>query len=104
MGEQICVEYFPLTHECIFISSEVYSMIFDNVQIVLTALYVASLNGHVEVVKILLQNGAHVDVKKEVSLTFLRSAVQALRLKSQCKYMAYWVWPKLPSFMRAMKY
>ena len=60
----------------------------------MTALYVASLNGHVEVANILLQNGAHVDVKKEVSLTFLRSAVQALRLKWQCKYMAYWAWPK----------
>ena len=34
----------------------------------LTALYVVSLNGHVEVVNILLQNGAHVDVQKEVSL------------------------------------
>ena len=30
----------------------------------------ASQNGHVEVVNILLQNGAHVDVKKEVNLTF----------------------------------
>ena len=29
----------------------------------------ASLNGHVEVVNILLQNGAHVDIQ-EVSLTF----------------------------------
>ena len=55
----------------------------------MTALYVASQNGHVEVVNILLQNGAHVDVKKEVSLTFLCSAIQALRLKRQCKYMAY---------------
>ena len=54
----------------------------------------ASLNGHVEVVNILLQNGAHVDVKKEVCLTFLRSAVQTLRLKWQCKYMAYQAWPK----------
>ena len=32
-----------------------------------TALYVASQNGHVEVVNILLQNGAHVDVPKKVS-------------------------------------
>ena len=58
----------------------------------MTALHVASLNGHVEVINILLQNGAHVDVKKEVSLTFLRSAVQALSLKRQCKYMAYRAW------------
>ena len=57
----------------------------------MTALYVASQNGHVEVVNILLQNGAHVDIKKEVSLTFLCSAVQALRLKRQ---MAYQAWPK----------
>ena len=60
----------------------------------MTALYVASLNGHVEVVNILLQNGAHVDVKEKVSLIFLRSAVQALRLKRQCKYMAYQAWSK----------
>ena len=33
-----------------------------------TALYVASQNGHVEVVNVLLKNGAHVDVQKEVSL------------------------------------
>ena len=59
-----------------------------------TALYVASQNGHVEVVNILLQNGAHVDVKKEVSLP---STVQALRLKGQYKYMAYQAWPKLSS-------
>ena len=32
----------------------------------MTALYVASQNGHVEVVNILLQNGAHVDVQNEV--------------------------------------
>ena len=50
----------------------------------MTALYMASLNGHVEVVNILLQSGARVDIKKEVSLTFLRSAVQALRLVSTC--------------------
>ena len=41
-----------------------------NVQLCLqngvTALYVASRNGHFEVVNILLQNGAHVDVRKEV--------------------------------------
>ena len=48
----------------------------------MTALYVASQNGHVEVVNILLQNGAHVDVKKEVSLTFLHSTVQALKLNN----------------------
>ena len=37
----------------------------------MTALYVASQNGHVEVVNILLQNGAHVDVQNElVSLKF----------------------------------
>ena len=36
----------------------------------MTALYVASKNGHVEVVNILLQNGAHVDVQKEVNLQF----------------------------------
>ena len=45
-------------------------MIFDNVpqQNGATALYVASQNRNVEVVNILLQNGAHVDVVKEVSL------------------------------------
>ena len=32
----------------------------------MTALYAASQNGHVEVVNILLQNGAHVDVQDEV--------------------------------------
>ena len=32
------------------------------------ALYVASLNGDVEVVNILLQNGAHVDVQDEVKV------------------------------------
>ena len=32
-----------------------------------TALYVASQSGHVEVVNILLQNGAQVDVQKKVS-------------------------------------
>ena len=52
----------------------------------MTALYVASLNGQVEVANILLQNGAHVDVKKEVSLTFLRSTVQALRLEHMLMY------------------
>ena len=31
-----------------------------------TALYMASQNGHVEVVNILLQNGAHVDEQTEV--------------------------------------
>ena len=53
----------------------------------MTALYVASQNGHVEVVNILLQNGADVDIQEEVSLTFLRSALEALKLKRQCKYM-----------------
>ena len=38
-----------------------------------TALMIASQNGHVEVVNILLQNGAHVDVQEEVSLTFSQS-------------------------------
>ena len=33
-----------------------------------TALYVASENGHVEVVNILLQNGAHVHVQDEVKV------------------------------------
>ena len=33
-----------------------------------TALYVASQNGHVEVVNILLKNGAHVDVQEGVCL------------------------------------
>ena len=60
----------------------------------MTALYVASQNGHVEVVNILLQNRAHVDIQEEVSLTFLPSAVEAPRLKRQCKYMAYQAWPK----------
>ena len=32
-----------------------------------TALYVASQNGNVEMVNILLQNEAHVDVQKKVS-------------------------------------
>ena len=36
----------------------------------MTVLHVASGNGHVEVVNILLQNGAHVDVQEEVSFTF----------------------------------
>ena len=31
-----------------------------------SALYLASQNGHVEVVNILLQNGAHVDILEEV--------------------------------------
>ena len=55
----------------------------------MTALYVASQNGHVEVVNILLQNGAHVDVQEEVNLalTFLCNAVQALRLKRQCTWL-----------------
>ena len=36
-----------------------------------TALWVASRNGHVEVVNTLLNNGVTVDVQKEVILTFL---------------------------------
>ena len=43
-----------------------------------TALYVASQNGHVEVVNILLQNGAHVDVEKGVSLTFRHATDRAV--------------------------
>ena len=46
----------------------------------MTALYVASGNGHVEVVNILLQNGAHVDVQTEVNLTFF--TYRAMKLKS----------------------
>ena len=44
-------------------------MIFEKLSLQngVTALYVASFNGHVEVVNILLQNGSHVDVQKEVS-------------------------------------
>ena len=48
----------------------------------MTALYVASQNGHIEVVNILLPNGAHVDVQKEVSLTFSHSTDRAVKLKS----------------------
>ena len=48
----------------------------------MTALYVASQNGHVEVVNILLQNGAHVDVQEEVSWTFLHSTDRAVKLKA----------------------
>ena len=44
----------------------------------MTALYVASWKGHVEVVNILLQNGAHVDVQEEVSLTFSHSTDRAV--------------------------
>ena len=46
----------------------------------MTALYVASKNGHVEVVNILLQNGAHVDVQDKVSLTFSPTTDRALKL------------------------
>ena len=47
----------------------------------MTALYVASQNGHVEVVNILLQKGAHVDVQDEVSLTFhIRNTDRAVKL------------------------
>ena len=45
-----------------------------------TALYVASHNGHVEVVNILLQNGAHVDVQEEVHLTFTHTTDRAVNL------------------------
>ena len=48
----------------------------------MTALYVASQNGHVEVVNILLQNRAHVNVQKEVSLTFLHTTDRAVKLKA----------------------
>ena len=55
-------------------------MVFDDVQFSLqngvTVLHVASGNGHVEVVNILLQNGAHVDVQDEVSFTFSDRAVE----------------------------
>ena len=47
----------------------------------MTALYVASENGHVEVVNILLQNGAHVDVQKEVR-HFTHSNDRAVKLKA----------------------
>ena len=40
----------------------------------------ASQNGHVEVVNILLQNGAHVDVQKEVSLPFPHTTDRAVNL------------------------
>ena len=50
----------------------------------MTALYVASENGHVEVVNILLQNGAHVDVQDEVSLTFSHTTDWAVKLKAMC--------------------
>ena len=42
----------------------------------------ASQNGHVEVVNILLQNGAHVDVQEEVSLTFSHRIDRAVKLKA----------------------
>ena len=45
----------------------------------MTALYVASENGHVEVVTILIQNGAYVDVQEEVNL--LHSTDRAMKLK-----------------------
>ena len=48
----------------------------------MTALYVASQNGHVGVVNILLQSGAHVDVPEEVSLTFSHSTDRAVNLKA----------------------
>ena len=40
----------------------------------------ASLNGHVEVVNILLQNGAHVDIPKKVILTFSRDSISECTL------------------------
>ena len=46
----------------------------------MTALYVASQDGHVEVVKILLQNGAHVDVQEEVCWIFSHSTDRAVKL------------------------
>ena len=49
----------------------------------MTALYVASRNGHVEVVNILLQNGAHVDVQEEVSWAFFHSTDRVVKLKGQ---------------------
>ena len=48
----------------------------------MTALYVASENGHVEVVNILLQNGTHVDVQDEVRLTFSHTTDRAVNLNA----------------------
>ena len=48
----------------------------------MTALYVASQNGHVEVVNILLGKGAHVDVQEEVSWTFSHSTDRAVIRKA----------------------
>ena len=49
----------------------------------MTALYVASQNGHVEVVNILLQNGTHVDVPEEVSFCiFLQKLTSLCSLSS----------------------
>ena len=45
----------------------------------MTALHVASENGHVEVVNILLWSGAHVDVQEEVSWRFLHSTDRAVK-------------------------
>ena len=42
---------------------------------------IASHNGYVEVVNILLQNGAYVNVQEEVSLPFLHSTDMAVKLK-----------------------
>ena len=47
----------------------------------MTALYVASQNGHVEVVNILLQNGTRVDAQNEVSLPFSHSTERIVKLK-----------------------
>ena len=46
----------------------------------MTALYVASRNGYVEVVHILLQKGVHIDVQKDVSWTFSPATDRALKL------------------------
>ena len=49
-------------------------------------LYMASNNGHVEVVNILLQNEAHVDKQDEVSRTFLYNIDRVVKLKRQYMY------------------
>ena len=48
----------------------------------------ASENGHVEVVNILLQNGAHVDVQEEVSWTISHSTDRVVKLKTMCVHIA----------------
>ena len=56
----------------------------------MTAQYAASQNGHVEVLNILLHNGAQVDVQDEVSLTFhTHSTDRVVKLRAmyvQCTY------------------